>query len=59
MNRRLDLKKQYRRKYRKRLDVKIRHKTKFYNKLRDNIDKLIAENTKNLRYGSGIVGPFR
>jgi hypothetical protein len=55
----LDVEKQYRRKYRKRLYVKIRRKTKFYNKLRENRDKLIAENKKNLRYGSGIVGPFR
>jgi hypothetical protein len=59
MHRLPDVEKQYWKKYRKRLYVKIRRNTKFYKKLRENADRLIAENKKNLRYGSGIVGPFR
>jgi hypothetical protein len=31
----------------------------FYDKLREKAEKLIKENRKNLRYGSGITGPFR
>jgi hypothetical protein len=32
---------------------------KFYDKLREKAEKFIKENRKDLRYGSGITGPFR
>jgi hypothetical protein len=38
---------------------KTKFYTKFYDKLRENAEKLIKENKKNLCYGSGITGPFR
>jgi hypothetical protein len=28
-------------------------------KLRENLNKLVKENRKNLRYGPGIAGPFK
>jgi hypothetical protein len=43
----------------KRAYIKKKRKTKLYDKLRENAEKLIKENKKNLRYGSGITGPFR
>jgi hypothetical protein len=59
MTRQLDFEKEYRRNHRKRAYVKKKRKVKFYDKLRENAEKLVKENGKNLRYGSGVTGPFR
>ena len=58
MNRLLDVRKLYMRKYRKRLVVRTRKKLKFFEKLRTQATKMAKENRKNLQYGSGISGPF-
>jgi hypothetical protein len=58
LNRLLNDEKQYRRKYRKRSYVKINRRWKCFGKLRENSNKLVKENRKNLRYGPGIAGPF-
>jgi hypothetical protein len=50
--------KQYRWKYRRRSYVKINRGWKCFGKLRENSNKLVKENRKNLRYGPGIAGPF-
>jgi hypothetical protein len=60
MNRLLDVRKVYKRKkYRKKTVNKIRRKTKFHDKMRENSAKLITENKKDLQYSSGIAGPFK
>jgi hypothetical protein len=58
MNRILDVRKLYLRKYRKRLVVRTKKKLKFFEKLRTQATKMVKENRKNLQYGSGISGPF-
>jgi hypothetical protein len=59
LNRLLNDEKQYRRKYRKRSYVKINRRWKFFGKLRENSNRLVKENKKNLRYGPGIARPFK
>jgi hypothetical protein len=59
MNRLLAVRKVYKRNYRKKTVNKIRRKTKFYDKMRENSAKLITENKKDLQYSSGIAGPFK
>jgi hypothetical protein len=59
LNRILNDEKQYRRKYKKRSYVKINRRWKYFGKLRENSNKLVKENKKNLRYGPGISGPFK
>jgi hypothetical protein len=58
MNRILDVRKLYLRKYRKRLVVRTKKKLIFFEKLRTQATKMVKENRKNLQYGSGISGPF-
>jgi spore cortex formation protein SpoVR/YcgB (stage V sporulation) len=59
LNRLLNDEKQYRPKYRKRSYVKINCRWKCFGKLRENTNKLVRENRKNLRYVPDIAGPFK
>jgi hypothetical protein len=58
MNRLLDVRKLYTRKYRKRLVVRTKKKLIIFEKLRTQATKIVKENRKNLQYGSGISVPF-
>jgi hypothetical protein len=58
MNKLLDVRKWYLRKYRKKGEARIERKRKMFEKLRENSAKLVKENRKNLQYGSGITGFF-
>jgi hypothetical protein len=58
MNRILDVRKLYLRKYRKRLVVRTKKKLNVFEKLRTQATKMVKENRKNLQYGSGISGSF-
>jgi hypothetical protein len=58
MNRLLDIRKLYLRKYRKRLVVRTKKKLKVFEKLWAQPAKMVKENRNNLQYGSGISGPF-
>jgi hypothetical protein len=58
MNKLLDVRKSYMRKHRKLKKTRATRKRKYYEKLREQLSKMVKENRKNLLYGSGITGVF-